>query len=453
MEGRAESLLRAPHVGDPGHRRLRHPHDPEGNADHRIPRPAHLLAHGRQALRRREDVAPPHVPLHGGRQDGDRRGGRTATTRASSTTRAIRTARRSTTASGSSSRRSRRFPAGRSSCTTISTSAPTITRRRTRSSTAAGAARRSAAGPSSHPKRQKGNVPAPAATLRAMMRRLVDYAGLFPPAELSMPDATARYASYLHSSDAWMLGRFVVPLRTARRAGRVRRTAVARRRRGVAHQCARRSGRKAGVRIRTFNSAHRGRLMVDVVECRPIARGLRRIDDRFAARARCASSSSFPCRRSEERPAGDPQCRRVGKDSDGRGDGGVISLGARDRALPRASGGIDRAVQSDRGAAPSGVRDLSAHLRGIAATRAHVRIPQRVHGCRLRAGTHARAVARRARRRGARRRDPVLGGVFHLAQHTATTTQIARARASLGLAFGSCSFEEPVAGLRELGLL
>src|SRR6478752_2125835 len=45
-----------------------------------------------------------------------------------------------------------------------------------------------------------------------MMRRLVDYAGLFPPAELSMPDATARYASYLHSSDAWMLGRFVVPL-------------------------------------------------------------------------------------------------------------------------------------------------------------------------------------------------------------------------------------------------
>jgi hypothetical protein len=37
--------------------------------------------------------------------------------------------------------------------------------------------------------------------------------------------------------------------------------------------------------------------------------------------------------------------------------------------------------------------------------------------------------------------------------HSATTAQIARARASLGLAFGSCSFEEPVAGLRELGLL
>jgi hypothetical protein len=37
--------------------------------------------------------------------------------------------------------------------------------------------------------------------------------------------------------------------------------------------------------------------------------------------------------------------------------------------------------------------------------------------------------------------------------HSATTVQIARARASLGLSFGSCSFEEPVAGLRELGLL
>ena len=38
-------------------------------------------------------------------------------------------------------------------------------------------------------------------------------------------------------------------------------------------------------------------------------------------------------------------------------------------------------------------------------------------------------------------------------EHTATTAQIARTRASLGLSFGSCSFEEPVAGLRELGLL
>ncbi|HEX7940741.1 MAG TPA: hypothetical protein VF488_03015, partial [Gemmatimonadaceae bacterium] len=98
-----------------------------------------------------------------------------------------------------------------------------------------------------------------------MMRRLVDYAGLFPPAELSMSDATARYASYLRSSDAWMLGRFVVPverldelascaeplLRDGGDAWRISALVGA--------------GAKAGVRIRTFNNAQRGRLMVDVV--------------------------------------------------------------------------------------------------------------------------------------------------------------------------------------------
>ncbi len=37
--------------------------------------------------------------------------------------------------------------------------------------------------------------------------------------------------------------------------------------------------------------------------------------------------------------------------------------------------------------------------------------------------------------------------------HTATARQVASARGSLGLAFGSCSFQEPVDSLRELGLL
>jgi len=39
----------------------------------------------------------------------------------------------------------------------------------------------------------------------------VDFAGLFPPAALSMQDAVARYAEYLAGADRWALGRFVVP--------------------------------------------------------------------------------------------------------------------------------------------------------------------------------------------------------------------------------------------------
>lgn len=45
----------------------------------------------------------------------------------------------------------------------------------------------------------------------ALLAGVVDYAGLFPPAGLTMPDAVAEYGAALAGPDAWMLGRFVVP--------------------------------------------------------------------------------------------------------------------------------------------------------------------------------------------------------------------------------------------------
>ena len=48
-----------------------------------------------------------------------------------------------------------------------------------------------------------------AAPIRILLRDAVDYAGLFPPAQLDMSGAVAEYASYLESADAWALGRFV----------------------------------------------------------------------------------------------------------------------------------------------------------------------------------------------------------------------------------------------------
>ncbi len=47
--------------------------------------------------------------------------------------------------------------------------------------------------------------------LAALLARVVDYAGLFPPARLSMGDAVRAYADYREGSEAWMLGRFIVP--------------------------------------------------------------------------------------------------------------------------------------------------------------------------------------------------------------------------------------------------
>lgn len=49
-------------------------------------------------------------------------------------------------------------------------------------------------------------------SVRALLTEIVDYAGLFPPSRVSMPQAVADYASYLKSRYKWMLGRFVAPI-------------------------------------------------------------------------------------------------------------------------------------------------------------------------------------------------------------------------------------------------
>lgn len=49
-------------------------------------------------------------------------------------------------------------------------------------------------------------------SLHILLKSLIDYAGLFPPAGLDMERAVANYASYKFDSPyAWALGRFIVP--------------------------------------------------------------------------------------------------------------------------------------------------------------------------------------------------------------------------------------------------
>lgn len=49
-------------------------------------------------------------------------------------------------------------------------------------------------------------------SVRVLLSEIVDYAGLFPPSALSMPEAVINYATYKNSNFNWMLGRFVVPV-------------------------------------------------------------------------------------------------------------------------------------------------------------------------------------------------------------------------------------------------
>jgi hypothetical protein len=50
-----------------------------------------------------------------------------------------------------------------------------------------------------------------AVSAEALLKGLVDYAGLFPPAALPMDEAVWEYARWRRSDEAWMLGRFVLP--------------------------------------------------------------------------------------------------------------------------------------------------------------------------------------------------------------------------------------------------
>ncbi|HEX4949027.1 MAG TPA: hypothetical protein VFZ34_20280 [Blastocatellia bacterium] len=50
-------------------------------------------------------------------------------------------------------------------------------------------------------------------SIRILLDGVIDYAGLFPPASLDMPTAVRNYADYLAGPHAALLGRFLVPVR------------------------------------------------------------------------------------------------------------------------------------------------------------------------------------------------------------------------------------------------
>jgi len=53
-----------------------------------------------------------------------------------------------------------------------------------------------------------GPIPA---SLRALLANLIDYAGLYPPASLALPAVLDRYRRFLASPESWILNRLVLP--------------------------------------------------------------------------------------------------------------------------------------------------------------------------------------------------------------------------------------------------
>jgi hypothetical protein len=54
--------------------------------------------------------------------------------------------------------------------------------------------------------------PGAAGAVGTLLRDLIDYAGLFPPAALAMAQTAVNYNAYLRSEENWILGRFIVPV-------------------------------------------------------------------------------------------------------------------------------------------------------------------------------------------------------------------------------------------------
>ena len=118
------------------------------------------------------------------------------------------------------------------------------------------------------------------ATLQTLLTGAIDYAGLFPPAALSMREAVARYADYRGAAEAWALGRFVVPLT------RVEELVMAQRSVGAHGQGWRLSvllgddPAPEAARIRALNATHARSALIDSAEVKiggPAAAARRRI--------------------------------------------------------------------------------------------------------------------------------------------------------------------------------
>ena len=56
------------------------------------------------------------------------------------------------------------------------------------------------------------NYTKPAASLKAFISGIIDYAGLFPPAGLALGQAFNNYVYYMQSEHKYMLNRFIIPV-------------------------------------------------------------------------------------------------------------------------------------------------------------------------------------------------------------------------------------------------
>ena len=293
-----------------------------------------------------------------------------------------------------------------------------------------------------------------APTLRALLEHLVDYAGLFPPASLSMRDAVSEYAAQRAAAESWMLGRFVVP------AARLEELAVEVRDGGLARDGAwpltvlvSADPHADAATIRTFGEAQASLLPVRSVELRAatvaaVDQALSPLDPALERYVEIPLEQEItPLLEAVKRQGAFAKVRTGGVTPDAFPSAGALAdfiLACARLELPfKATAGLHhplRGTQRLTYEADAGSATMFGFL--------NVFLAAAMAG----AGAHRDAVIRLLDERDAtafsfdtrelRWRDFAL-----------TAEQLGRTRAQLARSFGSCSFREPVSDLATLGIL
>ncbi len=286
--------------------------------------------------------------------------------------------------------------------------------------------------------------------LRALLAGIVDYAGLFPPAALDMPAAVRNYASYRAGDDAWMLGRFVVPIARLAEFDAARQalaTAESREWR-VSGLCGANAAGDIAVAV-AFNASHTGVASVDSLEARLST--VRAIEIAAAASARASISlyAEIPAE-----PDPDPLLEviaRVGVNAK------IRTGGLEPSAIPPATVVVRflrRCVERDvRFKATAGLHHpLRAEYPLTYDTGAPVGVMFGFLNVFLAAAFMRDGMTDADAVRLLEERDPAAfrvssTGIDWTGRHI-TAAQIRSARGETAVSFGSCSFREPVDELR-----
>jgi hypothetical protein len=304
------------------------------------------------------------------------------------------------------------------------------------------------------------------ASLRALLTGLIDYAGLFPPTRLPLDTAVRNYVRYRTGAEAWMLGRFICPAaRLAELAQLVvdgPPVSVSALGRGGATRDEFLAGLNADLRN---IEAHRGRLVVDVLETKLTAIGTETIRNYLDPMIERIDGLRPPPALFVELPTGtslDEAFHNLGEVN-----------ATREPSRPRVGfklrcGGLDAAAFPGTAQVARGLRGCHPEVPFKATAGLHHPLPQRDHA--IGATMHGfvnvfvAGVLMHVHDLTAEHVEPILRDatashfVFtddgvRWGEWYATTAEIRAARRDAVLSFGSCSFDEPRDDLRALGWL